>query len=54
MKNSNVTTTVIADKITRSIWGGIWTDPKGSEAQKKLKNVIEETGNKNYEITLYQ
>ena len=53
MKNSNITNNVIADKITGSIWGGIWTDPKGPEAQKKLKNVIEETGNKNYEITTY-
>ena len=40
MKNSNVTNNVIADKIAESIWGGIWTDPKGPEAQKKLKMLL--------------
>jgi hypothetical protein len=50
VNEANKTEIVIADKVTGSMWGGIWTDPEGKEAQKKLKSVIKETGNNNYEI----
>lgn len=53
LNEGDTTSIVIADKITDGMWGGIWTDPNGPEAQLKLKDVIKATGNKNYVIMTF-